>query len=339
MYVSSRNLVFPLVLALAGGCGWDDRVVVEVEDAGADGDADTDADTDTDADADGDAGTPSHVGCDFMDILFIIDNSESMLGEQNNLGDSFPGFIQVLEEYRNPNDEPIEYRVGVTTSGVNREWNMTPPVGFSFGQADGALVGKTSCGLADPWIDSGDAGANELAEDFSCMAKVGMDGSAYEMHFAALELALGTRSGPGGPNEGFYRRDHQSLLVVVMITDEDDCSIEQDGFMGIGTTTGRTCNEQTSIGLYTPAQTKTYLDTVALGEDRYVVVGIAGPGPGTCNTIDGDAIYAERIRKLVDLTHPNSAFGSICEGDLWVSLQDALETITNSCDDLPPPAI
>jgi hypothetical protein len=272
-----------------------------------------------------------------MDILFVIDKSESMVDDQAELIQSFPEFIGVLDAYRNPNGDPVEYRVGVTSSSVNRTWTWNPPglpaPPVAVGD-DGALLGAEECALASPWIDGPGADA---AEGFGCTADLGPNGSAYEMPFAAIELALGAKSGPGGPNDGFYRREQQSLLVIVIITDEDDCSIEQGGVMGWPGTFDRTCKEATSTGLYTAEGTKGFLDTVAQGELRYMVVGIGPESEQTCGLKDGTK-RAARIIELVELSH-YGVFGDICQGDLAEHLETALEEIKLSCDELPPVVI
>ncbi len=79
-----------------------------------------------------------------------------------------------------------------------------------------------------------------------------------------------------GPNNGFYNRTENSLLVVVFITDEDDCSLNDGGILHHDTDGG--CDETDSQGLFSIAETKEFLDNLA-GEGRYVVVGIA------CNQI------------------------------------------------------
>ena len=47
----------------------------------------------------GGGGTGTMMGCDKMDILFIVDNSGSMSEEQTNLAQNFPKFIDVLSTY------------------------------------------------------------------------------------------------------------------------------------------------------------------------------------------------------------------------------------------------
>lgn len=310
--------------------------------------SDLNSGTDTGFGTNDGAGTSaSGDGCDRMDILFIIDNSESMTEEQASLVASFPQFINVLRSYKNPNGEPVGFRVGVTTTGVTRKFKETNGLMQNASDTysvwcdssaencvqDGILQGQEKCGLAKPWIESESSG---LSKEFECAAAVGIKGSWMEMPFAALELALGEQSAIGQPNHGFYRREGgESLLAVVIITDEDDCSVEQGGVLYTATEDWMPCDGTKGKGVYQAAQMKTFLDDLTGGPGRYVVVGIAGPGPKMCQSDYGLAKHGKRIKELTDACQ-NSVFGDICAGDLSSSLAQALELMTATCDALPP---
>jgi len=288
MKVKWIALIAALVAAvmLTGSCdGGDSR--------GSDGDDDSSGDTDIDADGDADG---DGIGCKSMDILFVIDDSDSMAQEQESLVASFPQFIDVLDNYDPPGDDPMVWRVGVITTTI------TPEGG-------GVLVAPEECGLgAHRWIDGP---GEDVAEKFACVADVGVGGSGAEKPFLTIQMALGENAEVGYPNYGFYRKNEASLLVIVIITDEDDVS-------------GLTATEM-----------KEYLDATTGGDGRYVVVGIAGLQE--CNSEFGDASLAQDIQDLVDLCGTNGMFGDICEGDLWVSLEQALELMELVCDEFEPP--
>ena len=63
-----------------------------------------------------------------------------------------------------------------------------------------------------------------LADVFSCIAAVGNSGCGFEQPLAAVARALGAdgRSAPA-ENQGFLRQG--ALLFIVLVTDEDDCSV------------------------------------------------------------------------------------------------------------------
>ena len=324
-----------LLLLLAAACGEDSSR--DGDGAGdADADTDTDADSDTDTDTDSDSEAPSG-GCESVDILFVIDDSASMEEEQANLIASFPEFVGFLEQYEDTNGDPVSYRVGVTTTGVGRDFthdpiSLPPMPGNVENAQDGMLVGQESCSLgAHPWIEGP---GDDVTDKFACAAEVGILGPGVEMPLAAMRLALGNQSEPGAPNEGFYPEDGTALLVVVFITDEDDCSLEEGG-TAVSTPTGGTCDPAQSTGLEDVADHWQFLSDLAGGQERVVVVGIAGQSVGGCSSSFGDASYASRLVEFVGLAGDHGVLGDICSGDLAQPLQTALETITVACDEMP----
>ncbi len=297
-------------------------------DADSDGDADTDADADSDGDADADTdsgtGGSSGLGCEAMDILFIIDDSASMTPEQDELIAAFPEFMAVLEDYNTASGRDLDYHVGVTTVGCTRTYSGGSQIG-----PDGELYGQDVCGLGDPWINGP---GDDMVDQFNCTALVGTGGEGHEMPFAAMEGALGEKSAPGGPNDGFYRKDQQSLLVVVMISDEDDCSVDNGGNIRLDLNSN--CAPALSTGIYTIPRVKQLLDDFTGGEGRYVVVGIAGGA--SCNPLFGDAANAKRIRLLANECGEYGVFTDICKSKMWNGLQEALDVIQLTCDEMPP---
>lgn len=266
-------------------------------------------------------------GCRSMDILFVIDDSGTMWEEQENLIANFPLFIDVLDDYN------TDYRIGVTTTSVNRTFKAQVPVlgliDVTTEGPDGILVGQDDCDLPDPWISNT---GQDVEGEFACAGKVGTGGATTEMPFAAIELALGEHSEAGGPNEGFYRAGTDSLLVIVMITDEDDCSITNGGQLMVSSTGGADCETDTSNGLYSTSRTKNFLDDIADGPERYLLISMAGKSE--CTTDFGAAIEAKRISQLVGQVE-NGYAGDICEGDLWAGLQEAVDMMGIVCEEMP----
>jgi hypothetical protein len=272
------HLAVSLALAVVAGCG-DDRDSRK-QDLGGDGTGDGGSS----------GGDPE--GCISMDILFVIDNSGSMQEEQDNLATNFPLFIEVLDAYQNPQGDSLDYRVAVTTTDT-------------LGANAGRLVGQSICGLGEhPWVEGP---ADDVVEKFSCMAAVGITGIGEEMPFVAIEEVFGDKAEPGFPNYGFYRVGEQSLLVIVIITDEDDRSTLQ------------------------PQDVKEFLDQLSGGPGNYVVIGIGGPS--WCSSAFGQAEQAVKIMQLIEMVGSNGVFGDICAGDLWISLEQGLDVMEAACDD------
>jgi len=159
-------------------------------DTDTDIDTDTDSDSDTDMDSDSDGEGKDDNGCDKMDILFVIDNSGSMIEEQNNLIQNFPQFIQVLEDYRTPAGTQLTYRVGVIDTSKKVTVNMKMP-GFPtpipepMPGSSGAL--KTVQGSGQKWIEGPGA---DVSSQFSNIARVGTNGSGFEMPLEVARLAF-----------------------------------------------------------------------------------------------------------------------------------------------------
>jgi hypothetical protein len=88
-----------------------------------------------------------------------------------------------------------------------------------------------NCGGAKqvPWLfhdgTRTNAAGGDEAEAFACMARVGTTGCSFEMPLAAVRTALAGQAA----NEGFLRDD--AMLAVIIITDEDDCSVADPGFL------------------------------------------------------------------------------------------------------------
>jgi hypothetical protein len=264
-------------------------------------------------DPDDPGGIPGE-GCQYIDALFVVDISASMTEEKANLAANFPHFVQVLDDYVAAGGA-LGYRLGVTNSSINADYDgCATTMGFdgALTAAGGAFGGDCGTG-GTPWLDGPAAG---LADNFSCLANNpippgGGSDCGKERPLGVIERFV-DKAAAGGPNDGFYRGD-DSLLVIVNLTDEDE---DQDW-----TDT-------------TPAQTKAKLDAFATGEERYVVVNIAGPM--ACQSQFGEAIEASVLKQFTALV-PNGLFGDICQGDLAQPLADALDLIQSSCDALPPP--
>jgi hypothetical protein len=239
-----------------------------------------------------------------------------MMQEKQNLSDNFPNFVGVLDAYiANPDKEALGYRIGVTNTSINADHGGCATTMGLDGElfAGGGMGGD--CGTnGNPWLDGPDP---DMPANFTClgnnpMTPGGGSDCGHERPLDTTEYFI-SKHVAGGANEGFYRKDN-ALFVLVILTDEDD-DFEW-------TTT-------------TPTQTKAALDVFAGGEERYVVVTIAGPEDTGCESNFGSADATPILHEFDSLV-PNSTFGDICLGDLSPALADALELIQISCDQLPP---
>jgi len=276
-----------------------------------------------------DAG-PAEV-CSKMDILFVIDDSGSMGEEQGNLGQNFPQFINVLDEYMAA-DGLLDYRIAVTTTGRDVDYVIDPSLGLPIplpfpeipmSESGDNGVMRQECGMSQRWIDRTDS---NVSSTFSCVANVGTSGPSLEMPLLATQMALGDRV-TDGTNAGFLRDD--ALLAVVILTDEDDCSRTDNNFTIGGDQCGT--NDPTFLP---PSSTINFLDTLTGARGRWATAVIAGPS--SCSSSFGEASHAANLQQFVGETGENAVFSSICDGDLSTALGEAVATFDAACRTLEP---
>jgi hypothetical protein len=170
-----------------------------------------------------------------VDILFVVDNSGSMGGEQGTLAQSFGSFINVLEAQ----EVGANYRIGVTTSEGSGNIRATSCRSrlfeflfeWEFGTIDEQQRGcLDSCAfetidVAEPWLEKSDGRTNlppgiDFAQALECVGPQGINGPGYERPLEAMRNALVNNP------QGFLRDD--ALLAVIFVTDEADCSADQN---------------------------------------------------------------------------------------------------------------
>ena len=259
-------------------------------------------------------GTPSE--CNKMDIVFVVDDSASMGEEQTNLALNFPMFAQILSTYTTSDGTPIDFHVGITTTG--RDLTYVPIGGFPLPDEHGPNGAfEHPCGGSAPWLDKTDL---MLTTDLSCRAKVGTSGASQEMPLLMAKRAVSDRI-TDGANVGFLRSD--ALLAVIMISDEDDQSNTDDG----------TPVPLAGLPLnWNPSDEVAFFDQLKGNRSRWAAASIGGDGD--CMSGFGSAVDAKRMKQFVMLANSNSTqavFSSICDADLSIGLKKALDTFQNAC--------
>ncbi|MCX5741890.1 MAG: hypothetical protein NT062_05240, partial [Proteobacteria bacterium] len=192
-----------------------------------------------------------------LDLLFVIDDSNSTLHLQGNLGLAFSTFVAALPELPN-------LHVGVVTSdvGTSTHGGIADPVGGG-GAGSCAGVGKNGLlqkglvgdALTGVFVDTTATNyTQDLATTVGEMMMVGAQGCGFEQPLEALQRVLDPATNPG-----FLRP--AANLAIVIIQDEDDCSLEDPAILGPETAAlgplqsfrctqfGVTCDEDlTSVG-------------------------------------------------------------------------------------------
>jgi len=182
-----------------------------------------------------------------VDILLMVDNSGSMAEEQAALGSQFERIFLALSTGDlnadgTPDFKPANsIRLGVVSSDMGAgQSGVTTCSEGRYGN-DGILQNTgygSGCEAMYPdsfltFTSEGETSASQFANNARCVSTLGIGGCGFEQPLESVLKALTPSSastrfsddtlGHGdGENAGFLRDD--SLLVVITVTDEDDCS-------------------------------------------------------------------------------------------------------------------
>ncbi len=271
------------------------------------------------AGADVDAGVGAEA-CPNVDILFVIDDSGSMADQQDSLIASFPGFVAGIQSRLG---SAQSYHIGIVTTedyqantaGCRAIGDLITTTGgpSSSAMACGPFAGGTS------WM-----GENEpnLAQKFACAGKVGAGGNSDERVARAIMNALEpSRNAQGACNAGFSRPE--SLLVIVIITDEDD--------VADGCDTNNVCDSYGSGGTSTD-----WYNTVVAHRGGHaqniVVLSLIGR---QLNNPCG-AVPASRLLGFTNKFGARGFIGDVCAASYDQFFVDALPVIDAACQNYDP---
>jgi hypothetical protein len=301
-----------------------------------------------------------------LDVLFVVDNSNSMSEEQQSLAQAFPRFMNTLLLY----GFTLDLRVGVISTDLGAGDYGLPSCEVANGDGGKLQTTPRVTGCkppGGPFISLVDTVSNVpddmINEAFSCIVQLGNGGCGFEQPLGAVLKAV-----DGTTNADFPRRD--SVLAVVVVTDEDDCTAADTKLYDpsqssladpLGPLTsfrcfefGVTCdiNDREKPGPRTGC--KPQKDGYLLGVESFVTkltqdrlpgqvffaaiagptdkveVGLVNQNPTlrpSCQTADTTAVPSIRLRAVVDRLKPNSAFDTICVSDLGGTLSDLARQI------------
>jgi hypothetical protein len=168
-----------------------------------------------------------------LDLLFMIDDSKSMAPLQQKMRDRLPDFMDVLKNL--PGKLPnLQVAVVSSSLGAGIYSNVNGCGPMSRGNLDGAFQHSAACtmlmpgqsflkSIANPAGGRVENFTGDITAAFSCIANLGDGGCGFEHQFEATRVALLRSLADGDPNFGFLRPD--AYLAVVMLTNEDDCSV------------------------------------------------------------------------------------------------------------------
>ncbi|WP_426746883.1 choice-of-anchor D domain-containing protein [Myxococcus faecalis] len=162
-----------------------------------------------------------------VDVLFVVDNSGSMMEEQQSLGQNFAAFLSAASA------AAVDYRIGVTTTGLDESpggWSECP--GGAQGGENGRLfpvdgsrpriITPDTPNAAAVFADNTRVGVchwNEQGLDAAHRAL--SDPLLYNLDDARTPL-------PNDGNGGFLRED--AKLAIIFLSDEEDFSSQPVSF-------------------------------------------------------------------------------------------------------------
>jgi hypothetical protein len=249
-------------------------------------------------------------GCEYIDILFVVDGSDSMTDEQNALrgtNGEEPVFREFTDALITELDTLIDFHVGVVSSQPD-DTAMHTHADFPEIPAGPA----TDCALpsGERWIVGP---SPTLEEDFACIAATSSADTVETTVYNAAE-ALHDPA-----NTGFLRDD--SVLVIVMLTDEDTWDHD--------------------IATRIEIRNR-ILDAVGGDLGRIVVLGIAGDQgvfedpKSICYGPYGGAAPGRRISSIVYSFRDQGIMQDICAEDLAAAFAAALGNVVETCEQFEP---
>lgn len=163
-----------------------------------------------------------------VDVLMVVDNSRSMSEEQAEMARALPEMVQgLLAPHGDGLPGPlVDLHIGVTSTDVGtggaRIETCHDPVDGDDGELMVRPCGEEGVELPTYLSYPGgvmDWSVDGVAEGAGCLATLGTNGCGVEQQLEAPYRTLRE-----GANPGFLRDD--SILVVLWLTDEEDCSMQ-----------------------------------------------------------------------------------------------------------------
>jgi hypothetical protein len=204
-----------------------------------------------------------------LDLLFMVDNSQSMEPLQEKMSAQLGNFLDALVDQATGQLPDLHVAVVSSSFGAGAWGGVGGCDSKHPGDDGGRFVqgkgepGSGSCAMLHSgakFLDTGDGAKthpnydNDIRDAFKCMALLGDGGCGFESQFKSVYYALDKARHPDDPdNGGFLRED--AILAIVMVTNEDDCSVDERSLLltpsvtsvmdasGVGALFNYRCNE------------------------------------------------------------------------------------------------
>ncbi len=244
---------------------------------------------------------PTVTPCTTIDILVVIDNSDTMAEEQAKLTAAIAPFVTLVQSQLPGVMGSIH--VGVLSTDAP-ELVTSTPAATCIPYATGAS-----------WMAPGDT----LITELGCATALGVDGDPDERPMENVSLALTPEmNGLDGANEGFLREE--GPLVIILVTDEED-----------------DYEEETEWG--SPGDPADWVDAVTAMKDGWeqdvVVLSLIGTEkPNECPEFQWDgnegAEIAPRLREFTE-SFPRHAVGDVCMAEYGTFLNGVVPSLVQAC--------
>ncbi|WP_426750853.1 choice-of-anchor D domain-containing protein [Myxococcus sp. Y35] len=162
-----------------------------------------------------------------VDVLFVVDNSGSMMEEQQSLGQNFAAFLSAAEL------ASVDYRIGVTTTGLDPSpggWSECP--GGAQGGENGRLFpvdGSRPRIITPRTPDAASVFANNTRVGVCHWNEQGLEAAYRALADPLLYSEDDSRTEqPNDGNGGFLRED--ARLAIIFVSDEEDFSAQPVSF-------------------------------------------------------------------------------------------------------------
>jgi hypothetical protein len=169
------------------------------------------------------------IGAQKTDILFVVDNSESMSDKQAEVARELPAFVDELQKGAGVSQD---FQMGLITTSIYQNALYNGALYYQPYPTQSGKLQPVPNGLPDGGVVLGtgtetilNGGDPNLVDKFGRLVRVGISGSGQETPFEAIRQATTTWANvpaDAGGNQGFLRDGAQLLIITVM--DEDDCS-------------------------------------------------------------------------------------------------------------------
>jgi len=158
-----------------------------------------------------------------VDVLFVVDNSGSMMEEQQSLGANFAAFMSSATA------SGVDYHIGVTTTGLDQSsggWSQCP--GGAEGGESGRLfpVNSSSPRIITPLTPNAPGVfANNTRVGVCHWNEQGLEAAYRALSDPLLHSLDDPRTPQAGDGNGGFLRD-EARLAIIFVTDEEDFSTQ-----------------------------------------------------------------------------------------------------------------